>query len=359
MTYLGSSPLAIEQKMPKRCRGCDQPLTKDNDSDAHVIPQALGGRLAPRGILCSKCNGVLNDVADLPLVRAFGAWPTLLDVPRQHGKQPSKMVETRKGYNVSLESDGSMMRRDVVYDVAPIPDGHNVVIGAGHMKTARQLIAKAKAAFPQLDVAEAEKHLKVVALPPDDEIKLSVDFSPQAVFGGILTAVWIFLIHTTGRAFLEFDALLKCIKSMQEHGGTFRYFVEELPGLKGPTVRFGHKVIARSVPATGELIVYVEILGVLKVGGLFAKGLPGHELEHVYAYDLAQKAERSSEFTINGALFDVQDWRKAGLGIADAPALRAHFGDVLTSLSEIYYKQRLASVSSADGEEPQSVKPAT
>lgn len=113
------------------CRGCKEPLTQANNSEAHVIPHALGGRLAPRGILCRKCNGLLNDAADLGLVRAFGAWPTLLNVPRQHGEQPSRMVQTRKGHKVSLDPDGSMMRRDVVYDVTPIPEGHHVVIGAG------------------------------------------------------------------------------------------------------------------------------------------------------------------------------------------------------------------------------------
>jgi hypothetical protein len=204
------------------CRGCKEPLTQANNSEAHVIPHALGGRLAPRGILCRKCNGLLNDAADLGLVRAFGAWPTLLNVPRQHGEQPSRMVQTRKGHKVSLDPDGSMMRRDVVYDVTPIPEGHHVVIGAGHMKTARQLIQQAKKQFPQLDVAEAEKHLKSIALPPDDEIKLSLDFSPQAVFGGVLSGIWIYLIHTTGRTCQsapKFDPRIASTDNVTEGGG--------------------------------------------------------------------------------------------------------------------------------------------
>jgi phage FluMu protein Com len=261
--------------MNLRCRGCDKPLTNANTSEAHVIPQALGGRLAPRDILCQTCNGLLNDAADLALVKAFGAWPTLLNVPRQDGEQPSRKVETRKGQKVSLEADGSMMRRDVLYDVTPIPEGHQVVIGAGHMKTARQLIQRAKKQFPQFDVAEAEKHLKTIALPPDDEIKLSLDFSPQAVFGGVLSGIWIYLIHTTGRAFLPLDALLQRIKEVQERGSPFRYLIDGLPGLDGPKIDLGHKIVVRSVPNTGQLIIYMEIMGVLRIGGVFADGSPG------------------------------------------------------------------------------------
>jgi len=38
------------------CKGCDVVFTPENDANAHMIPKALGGRLAPRGILCRTCN---------------------------------------------------------------------------------------------------------------------------------------------------------------------------------------------------------------------------------------------------------------------------------------------------------------
>jgi hypothetical protein len=63
-----------------------------------------------------------------------------------------------------------------------------------------------------------------------------------------------------------------------------------------------------------------------------------------YVYDLAQKADRSKEFFINGAEFDAQDWRAVGLGPtnADAEALRVHFTTQLNALADICYWQRLA-----------------
>jgi len=54
-----------------------------------------------------------------------------------------------------------------------------------------------------------------------------------------------------------------------------------------------------------------------KVGGVFAKG-SDYFLEHIYAYDLADKANRSGEFSIDAATFESQDWRKVGLGTGDA-----------------------------------------
>ncbi len=117
----------------RRCHGCDTPLNPENDSEAHIIPKALGGRLAPKGLICRKCNTALDVAADHALVEAFGAWPTLLNIPRQGGGNPPKQIETREGHKVRLEPDGSMTRRDVVYNVTPVPEGHKVEIAAGDM----------------------------------------------------------------------------------------------------------------------------------------------------------------------------------------------------------------------------------
>jgi HNH endonuclease len=55
------------------CRGCGVPLTDTNDSEAHIIPNALGGRLKPKCIICRECNTQLDRIADNALVQAFGS----------------------------------------------------------------------------------------------------------------------------------------------------------------------------------------------------------------------------------------------------------------------------------------------
>jgi len=333
----------VMEMMMQRCHGCDDPLTSDNDSEAHIIPKALGGRLAPKGLICRKCNTALDAAADNALIEAFGAWPTLLAIPRQGGGNPPKVIQTREGQKVRVEPDGSMTNIDVVYGITPIPGGHKVQIAAGDMKTVRQLLKRAANQFPQFDPVLAEQYARTVGMSPDSEIQMSLDFSPRAVFGGAITAIWLILLKETGHAIMNWDELLACISKIQTDGGTFRYLVDGLPGLRGPQIDIGHKLIVRSVPSTGELIAYVEILGVLKVGGVFAKSPnPGYELQHIYAYDVAQKSERTGEFSIDPTEFDRQDWRTIGLGPTDASALKAHFLDAL-GVFVAHYQRRFSS----------------
>ena len=158
------------------CRGCNAPLTPENDSEAHIIPKALGGRLAAKGMICRKCNTALDSLADNALIEAFGAWPTLIDISRQGGGNPSKLIESREGNKIRLEPDGSMKQIDVVYDVTPLPEGHEVVIAAGDMKTFRQLLKRAAKDFPNFDAVAAEQYAKIIKLSKDSEIKMSLNF---------------------------------------------------------------------------------------------------------------------------------------------------------------------------------------
>ncbi|QPD02272.1 MAG: hypothetical protein Nkreftii_000046 [Candidatus Nitrospira kreftii] len=323
-----------------RCHGCKKPLNTQNDSRAHIIPNALGGRLAPKGLICQTCNTRLDEAADNALVEAFGAWPTLLDLPRQRGQNPPKKISTRKGSQVRCEADGSIARMDVHYNVQVVSEGHKVEISAGDMKTMRELINRAAKQFPQLDPTLAERYARKVEMSLDDEIKLSLDFAPKAVFGGAISILWLFLLAKTGQAIMAWDRLLECITTMQSSGGKFRHFVDGLPGLSGPSIGLSHKIIVRSVPGTGELIGYIEILGVLKIGGLFACGPIGVVIEHIYAYDLLRNADRSNEFSIASTIFDAQEWRSVGLGPFEAEALKVHFKGALHQLATYIYSRK-------------------
>jgi len=323
------------------CRGCSDPITDANRSEAHVIPNALGGNLKTSAAICRVCNTELDRIADNALVEAFGSWPTLLDIPRDRGSNPPRSLETQQGKRVRLDADGRLTKTDVRYDVSPSGDGHLVEIEAGDWKTFRQLLARAQKQFSQFDPKSAETFAREVAVCDDDALRLSLDFSPEAVFGGAITAIWLYLIMTTGCAFMDWVRLLDVIGNTKNHGGTLRYYTKGLPGLTGPDVPLGHKLIVRSVPKSGKLIAYVEILEVLRIGGVFAEAPPpAMALEHIHVYDVLGRRERSKEFNIDVNEFEAQDWPSVGLSLADAEALRAHHAEEMKRVFAARYYKR-------------------
>lgn len=149
-----------------RCHGCGSVLDERNDSRAHIIPNALGGRLAPRGIICGTCNTFLADYADTRFVRAFGPWPTLLNVPRQAGKHPPVRVSGDQGKEIRVEADGSRTIARPTYNKTPIPQGNFVELSAPTPKLMDQLVGKLVSEHPHVSRDEAKAHAKVVQEPP-------------------------------------------------------------------------------------------------------------------------------------------------------------------------------------------------
>ncbi len=322
------------------CQGCYSELTQNNDSDAHIIPNALGGNLKPRGIICRNCNGELDKIADNPLIKAFGDWPTLLDIPRDRGGNPSKIVPTRNGRRVRLDADGTLTRSDVIYNVEGDGEQSIVTIGAGDWKTFKNQLQRVAKQFPQFDPEVAFQHARKVPVDDGDELKLGFDFSPAAVFGGVVAAIWLFTSLKIGHGFCDWKRLLDVIAKMQRDGGLFRYLVNGFPGLLGPEIPISHKIVLRSNPGTRQLIAYVEILGVLRIGGVLGEG-GDQPLEYMYVYDVFGRADRTDEFSIDQSQFEsVKDWRTIGLGPGDADDLKKHFSVVLTDIFAKHYYDR-------------------
>ena len=133
---------------------------------------------------------------------------------------------------------------------------------------------------------------------------------------------------------------------MRQNGAArLRHLVDGLPGLEGPAIPFGHRIVLRSVPRTGELIAYVEILGVLRIGGVYGKAKPGSasRVEHVYVYDLDQQRDRSAEFRIDPVVFEAQDWEALGLAPSERERLLAHYEHAIRDVLEPRYQARVAS----------------
>lgn len=300
-----------------KCFGCGEKLTKDNNSEAHVIPNALGGRLAPKKLICRKCNTEFSELADNDLVNAFGAWPTLLNIPRQNGDNPPKTLDTKAGFKVRIEADGKTTRVDPQYEENQVAAGTSLDIGAGNKKTFGQLLKRAHKKYPQFDPVEAEKHAQIISLPIS-EICAPINFSVGQTFGGVALCIWLFLIYRTRHAIIRKSDLRNMIATIKQGHGKLRYFFGGMPGLNGPDVPIGHKIVVQTIPSRGELIAYVEIFGALRVGGVFANSPPSMDIQpqrHIYVYDLNMKRERSSEFTIDDAVFMAQDWPNAGIDL--------------------------------------------
>ncbi len=137
-----------------KCIVTGEAITPDNDSAAHVIPSALGGRLKPKGFLSQEGNRILNEKVDAPLIRTLGPFMTLLGGSRDRGENAPAMMQAN-GTNYLL-SFGEPIRLARPEYLEHVQDNRIVIqIKARTMKEARQLLGRVKSKYSDFDLNAA------------------------------------------------------------------------------------------------------------------------------------------------------------------------------------------------------------
>lgn len=254
--------------MCKYCILTGQPITAANDSKAHVIPSALGGRLKPLGILSDQANTELNDKFDLPLIQAFQSLMNLLNGSRDRGKnQPTRMIdEAGKSYLFKFGEPLSLTAPEFTEVVQN--DETHIVIKARNLKEARTLFGRVKTKYPALSVDECMKHAVLGHQWPDGMLHHQIQIGASVLFPFAFVAASIFAkLHNQA----SHPSLINYVKS----------FDPDVPHLPPDTFYFmpnkrwisaaadvAHIVALATRAATHEMFVYIELFNIACVGVL-------------------------------------------------------------------------------------------
>jgi hypothetical protein len=154
-SYLQITGVNYERDWHENCIITGAEITEENDSKAHIIPSALGGRAKPREIL-SKCgNAVLEEKFDFTLIEAFETIMNILNGSRDRGAiQPTAMTdEDGKAFIYRFGEPISLSKPR--YEETPSAEGVRITVHARSLKEARVLLGRVKAKYPGFDIEEA------------------------------------------------------------------------------------------------------------------------------------------------------------------------------------------------------------
>ena len=105
------------------CALCETTITAENDSEEHLIPNALGGRRKVSGFLCRDCNSATGDSWDAELAKQLLPLCLLLDISRERGDPPGLRVATSAGERLTIGPNGTLARSAPVFTRTPSPSG--------------------------------------------------------------------------------------------------------------------------------------------------------------------------------------------------------------------------------------------
>lgn len=68
-----------------KCYVCDKEITSENETEEHILLNAIGGKLKSKKLICKGCNSDLGNKIDNSLARQLNPIANLLDIKRDRG----------------------------------------------------------------------------------------------------------------------------------------------------------------------------------------------------------------------------------------------------------------------------------
>jgi hypothetical protein len=164
-----------------RCVRCDCCIDISNDSDEHVIPNSVGGRLKVRGFICRDCNSWAGETWDATLSQQLNFFCNFFGVVRERGTPPPQPIETTAGEKLLMQPGGGFKIKNPIFQVVPTGDGKKQIqIKARDRREATTMLEGVARKYPnQVDVAaELAKATEAYTHPEG-----VMHHSPQ--FGGV------------------------------------------------------------------------------------------------------------------------------------------------------------------------------
>ncbi|MCD9017519.1 HNH endonuclease [Parachryseolinea silvisoli] len=284
--------------MIEKCYRCDVPLLRKEEASLadvekgryasleHIIPNFCGGVITSWFLLCVKCNSELGSELEGELDKQL-LLHTLFTFDRDRGKQPDGYLtaytqESKTEIQVNKKLEWRHPRPKIEVD----DEGRLVRFSCRDIKQARSILQGFKRRFPEIDVEESIKHLKLVEEYQNEKI----DFSHRSLGG--------FEVHR---------AIAKIAVNYYLHQGGNRELIQDIiqyvshPGKRNVFVIFyysfmeihslGEKEISNLIFLKGDpkkelLYCYIELFSTANFLVILNRSYTGEAFTNTYCYDI-------------------------------------------------------------------------
>ncbi len=266
------------------CVICGVEFSPENQSKEHIIPAALGGRRTVGGLLCRMCNNDTGNTWDAELARTLQELSLILDVQRQRGSPPSKVVNTVSGSQIRLLPGMRQQLSHPRVTIASDDGSRTVSITVGSERELREVLKNINKRYDQnIDVERVVAENPLQSHYLTDRMQLNIGlgglYSNKSMAKSALAMAAYVGISPQDvsliLAYLRGSTDLRCIDPYYARDPV----LNRIPGMPLNCVY----IIGN--PSCSRLIAYVEIYGVLKRVVCLSDTYTGRAVEDYYAFD--------------------------------------------------------------------------
>ncbi|HEM8846869.1 TPA: HNH endonuclease [Proteus mirabilis] len=279
-----------------KCLVCSTEITVANDSNEHIIPNSIGGKLVIKGFLCRKCNSETGDKWDVELSKQLNPFCLLLGgISRDRGLTPDEVFPTISGKEIRLANEGKMSIAHPRCTREEIDGKIHVRFTSGNTKQTKHFVQNICRKYPCLNQQELMNNLVFNKTYLGEDALI---FSPK--FGGENSGRSLVKTILAFAAKINIDPF-SCNKAvdylLNDGEPCFGYYYSDDLVVNRAFEKPVHCIAVHAEPNSGYVIGYLEYFGVWRVISLLSDCYNGEEIKE--SYYIYPEDSKSGSFEIN------------------------------------------------------------
>lgn len=264
------------------CAICKTPLNDGNDSNEHIIPNAIGGRKTVRNFICKQCNSSTGEKWDKALADQLQAFCTMLDINRRRGDNQPVPVKTLGGEQYLLLPDGSMTIPGTVFSEHNLGNATQINIRARSIQDVKKMLPGLKRKYPNLDTEEILKQATPKQQYLQDPWSISFhsedDLAERAIIKSCLS-----LAYQAGLCIEDCEHAEEYLLGDGEP--CFGFYNETDVVKNRPPKVFFHCIFVSGDPRSRRILAYAEYFGYQRIVACLSSNYDGPQFSRCYAID--------------------------------------------------------------------------
>ncbi|WP_153788974.1 HNH endonuclease [Pseudomonas sp. EMN2] len=287
------------------CILCGVSLSGENDSEEHIVINAIGGRYKVAGVLCVSCNKGAGEKWDSALASDLQSLGLLVGVKRDRGALPSLPVKNLEGEQLLLHADGSMSPAKVTFSERQDESGGvKIELVARSAEELRKILKGVKRKHPNFDLDLALSEAEEKFIYSSSPINLSLDFGGPLSGRSLVKSALCFAV-VNGISSRDCDSAKKYLLDHNEEA-CFGYWYDQDIVLNRPEGVPIHCVAVSNLDADGQLLAYVEFFGVRRMVVCLSENYVGPPVHAMHCIDPRTSEKMVLEFDLGLSANDVK-----------------------------------------------------
>ena len=270
-----------------QCTLCGTNLTSANNSQEHIIPNAIGGRKKVTGFICTDCNSRSGSEWDDELARQLNPICLLLGISRQRGDVRSQTFPTYSGNQLRMNSDGTLELGRPRVDISSEGTATKLHFQARTRKELKQQVEGQRRKYLQIQGKDADALLSTAQ---DSRYYNSDPMGIELCFGGLncgraLVKSALALLFDAGIDPRQCDLALTYLLDESSEPCFGYYYDRADVVINRPRWLPFHCVYVKGCNGTSSIVGYIELFGFRRIVLCLSESYTGEDFEHTYAID--------------------------------------------------------------------------